>query len=117
MPESGHTWCTAFKGMPAEAARVREWTNDHLTHEDAPLIANELFVAILGSNLERWPDIVEMTISTAGPRARISASSSHPLAVLQMHGPGALIIGKLAHSSGVSTNFHSLWAHLPEPPT
>ncbi|MGW4030732.1 hypothetical protein ACWEFL_15665 [Streptomyces sp. NPDC004838] len=92
--------------------RVREWTRSHLAHEDAPLIATELFTAILGSGPDRHPDIVEMTISTAGPRVRISATGYHPLPVLQTHGPGALIIRGLSQASGTSDDLHSLWAQL-----
>ncbi|MFE9950204.1 hypothetical protein ACWD62_30085 [Streptomyces sp. NPDC005146] len=112
MPESGHTWRIAFKGHPAEAARVRQWTRGRLAHGDAELIANELFVATLGSLPGRRPDVIEMTISTAGSRARISATGFLPLPVLQIHGPGALIINSLSHSSGVSLDGHGLWAQL-----
>lgn len=112
MSESGHTWRVAFKGHPAEAARVRQWTRGRLTHDDAPAIATELFIAILGSHSERRPDVIEMTISTAGTRARISATGYRPLPVLQIHGPGALIISKLSHSSGVTTDGSGLWAQL-----
>lgn len=112
MSESGHTWQLAFKGHPAEAARVRQWTRGRLSQDDAPLIANELFVAVLGSLPARRPDIIEMTISTAGSRARITATGFLPLPVLQIHGPGALIIERLAHSAGVSTDGHALWAYL-----
>ncbi|WP_307663268.1 hypothetical protein [Streptomyces sp. V1I1] len=102
----------AFKGHPAEAARVRQWTRGRLTHDDAPAIANELFIAILGSRTERRPDVIEMTISTAGSRARISATGYRPLPVLQIHGPGALIVNQLSHSSGVSIDGSGLWAQL-----
>jgi hypothetical protein len=111
--ETGHTWRVTFKGHPAEAAHVRQWTRGRLTHEDAPTIANELFTAILGSHTERRPDVIEMTISTAGSRARIAATGHRPLPVLQIHGPGALIITELSHSSGVSIDGNGLWAQLP----
>ncbi|MET8401376.1 hypothetical protein ACWD9K_20010 [Streptomyces sp. 900116325] len=112
MSESGQTWRMAFKGLPEEASHVRAWTGSHLHHADAPLIANELFVAILGHRIERRPAVIELTISTAGKRIRISASGSRPLPALQSHGPGALIISQLSDSSGSSTDFHSLWAQL-----
>ena len=52
MPESGHTWQKAFKGEPIEAAHVRLWTRGRVKHPDAPLIANELYVAILKAGAE-----------------------------------------------------------------
>ncbi|WP_328582008.1 hypothetical protein [Streptomyces sp. NBC_00370] len=112
MPETGHTWRMVFKGHPAEAVRVRQWTRGRLTNGDAPAIANELFVAILGSLPSRRPDAIEMTISTSGNRARISATGFLPLPILQIHGPGALIIDQLTHSSGVSIDGCGLWAQL-----
>ncbi|MFF3357126.1 hypothetical protein ACFYWN_31800 [Streptomyces sp. NPDC002917] len=112
MPESGHTWRMLFKGKATEAAHVRQWTRGRLDHCDAQQIANELFVAILGSLIGRHPDVIEMTISTAENRARISATGFLPLPVLQTHGPGTLIISKLSHSSGVSPDGHGLWAQL-----
>ena len=56
MSESGHTWRLVFKGHPAEAARVRQWTRGRLDHLDASQIANELFIAILGSSPARRRD-------------------------------------------------------------
>ncbi|MFD5111422.1 hypothetical protein ACFWNG_03755 [Streptomyces sp. NPDC058391] len=112
MSESGHTWRMAFKGHPAEAAHVRQWTRGRLTNDDAPLVAHELFVAVLGSLSTQRPDVIEMTISTAGSRARVTATGCHPLPVLQIHGPGAVIISRLSHSSGVTTDGHGLWAQL-----
>lgn len=112
MSESGHTWRQAFKGHPAEASRVRQWTRGRIAHDDAAAVANELFVATLGSRQDRWPDVIEMTISTASSRARLTATGHHPLPVLQIHGPGALIINQLSHSSGVTTDGHGLWAQL-----
>lgn len=112
MSESGHTWRLAFIGHPAEAARVRRWTRGRLAEDDAPAIANELFVAILGSLPARRPNLVEMTISTAGARARITASGGRPLPALQIRGPGAVIVDQLAHASGVSADGRGLWAQL-----
>ena len=112
MSESGHTWRLVFKGHPAEAARVRQWTRGRLDHLDASQIANELFIAILGSSPARRPDTIEITISTAGRRARITATGGHPLPLLQIHGPGALIIDRLAQSHGVSLDGYGLWAQL-----
>jgi hypothetical protein len=112
MPETGHTWRIAVKGHPAQASRVRQWTRGRLAHGNAELIANELFVAVLGVFPDRRPDVIEMTISTAGSRARISADGFLPLPALQTDGPGARIISKLSHSSGVSLDRHGLWAQL-----
>lgn len=61
MPESDHTWRKAFKGEPIEAEHVRLWTARRVNHSDAPLIANELYVALLGSGAP----VIEMEISTA----------------------------------------------------
>lgn len=112
MSESGHTWRLAFKGHPAEAARVRQWTRGHLAHGDAPVVANELFIAVLGSSPALHPNAIEITISTAGRRARISAHSAHPLPTLRAHGAGALIIDRLSQSSGVTPGGYGLWAQL-----
>ncbi|WP_405797858.1 hypothetical protein [Streptomyces sp. NBC_01506] len=112
MSESGHTWRLVFKGHPAEAVRVRQWTGDRLTHRDAPAIANELFIAILGNSPARCSAAIEITLSTAGRRARISADGAHPLPMLQTHGPGALIIARLSQSSGVTADGYGLWAQL-----
>lgn len=112
MSESGHTWRLAFQSHPAEAARVRRWTGVRLAYDDAPTIANELFIAILGSSPSRRTDAIEITISTAGRRARITASGAYRLPVVQTHGPGALIINRLSQSSGVTANGYGLWAQF-----
>ncbi|MEU0695748.1 hypothetical protein ABZ349_17395 [Streptomyces niveus] len=114
MSESGYTWRLVFRGHPAEAARVRQWTRGRLTHRDAPAIANELFIAILGSSPARRPGAIEITISTAGRRARISAGGAHTLPMLQPIGPGALIIDRLSQASGVTADGYGLWAQLHE---
>ncbi|MFD3485778.1 hypothetical protein [Streptomyces sp. NPDC058665] len=112
MSESGHTWSLVFKGHPAEAARVREWTRGRLTHDDAPAVANELFIAVLGSSPAGRPDVIEITISTAGRRARITADGTYRLPVVQTYGPGDLIIDRLSQSSGVTDDGHGLWAQF-----
>ncbi|WP_283516440.1 hypothetical protein [Streptomyces sp. H27-C3] len=111
MSESGHTWRKVFMALPVEADRVRSWTAGHVAHEDAPLVANELFVAVLGNR----PESIEMTISTAGPRMRITATGQAPLPILQVHGPGALVIKGLSRSSGITTCVCGLWAQLTAP--
>lgn len=81
----------AFKGEPIEAAHVRLWTAGRVKHPDAPLIANELYVAILGAGTP----VVDMEISTAGPRIRITARGTDPLPILYSHGPGWQIVNGL----------------------
>ncbi|MFC8825587.1 hypothetical protein ACFT9I_09555 [Streptomyces sp. NPDC057137] len=112
MSESGHTWRLVFKGHPAEAARVRRWTRGRLTYDDAPTIANELFIAVLGSSPTQRPDAIEITLSTAGRRARVTAACAYRLPLVQAHGPGALIIDRLSQSSGVTANGYGLWAQF-----
>ncbi|WP_425244864.1 hypothetical protein [Streptomyces sp. NEAU-NA10] len=108
MPESGHTWRKPFKAEPIEARHVRLWTAGRVTHPDAPLIASELFVAVLASGAAA----VEMTLSTAGARIRITAQGSDPLPVISSHGPGWALISGLAHTTGLTTDERGLWAQL-----
>ncbi|OKJ73380.1 hypothetical protein AMK32_37210 [Streptomyces sp. CB01883] len=108
MPESGHTWQKAFKGEPIEAAHVRLWTAGRVKHPDAPLIAHELFVAVLSSGAPA----VEMTLSTAGNRIRLAALGPDPLPVTSSHGPGWAILTGLATLAGLSTDERGLWAQL-----
>jgi hypothetical protein len=72
-------------------------------------VANELFTAILASGA----DLIEMTISTAGPRTRITATGLDPLSVRYSHGPGWPIVAALAHVTGVTPDELGLWAQLP----
>ncbi|MER5209380.1 hypothetical protein ABT063_01970 [Streptomyces sp. NPDC002838] len=108
MPESGHTWQKAFKAEPIEAAHVRLWVAGRVKHPDAPVIANELYLAILGSGAPA----VEMTLSTAGARIRITAQGPDPLPLIHSHGPGWQIITGLAHTSGLTIDECGLWAQL-----
>lgn len=108
MPESDHTWRKAFKGEPIEAEHVRLWTARRVNHSDAPLIANELYVALLGSGAP----VIEMEISTAGTRIRITALGQDPLPVLYSHGPGWTIVSGLSHIAGLTTDECGLWAQL-----
>jgi hypothetical protein len=108
MPESGHTWQKAFKGVPIEAPHVRLWTAGRVKHPDAPLIANELFVAVLGSGATT----IEMTLSTAGSRIRITATGTEPIPLIYSHGPGWNIVSVLSHIGGLTTDEHGLWAQL-----
>lgn len=108
MPESGHTWQKAFKAEPVEARHVRLWVAGRVRHFDAPTVAHELYVAILSSGAPS----VEMTLSTAGQRIRITALGPDPLDVLYSHGPGWQIVTGLTNSSGLTTDERGLWALL-----
>ena len=79
MPELGHTWRKPFKAEPIEARHVRLWTAGRVKHPDAPLIAHELYVAVLQSGAP----VVEMGIWTAGNRLRITADGPDPLPLLE----------------------------------
>lgn len=111
MPESGHTWRKPFKGEPIEAAHVRLWTAGRIKHPDAPLVADELYVAILGSGAP----VIEMTLSTAGPRIRITARGQDPLPLMHSHGPGWQIINGFARLTGMTFDECGLWAELRPP--
>ncbi|GGW15065.1 hypothetical protein GCM10018980_76190 [Streptomyces capoamus] len=108
MPESGHMWQKAFKREPVEAVHVRLWIAGRVRHPDAPLIANELFVAVLSSGAAA----VEMTPSTAGSRIRITATGPDPLPLISNHGPGWTLLSGLATIAGLSTDECRLWAQL-----
>lgn len=104
MPE----WTREFKAHPIEAARVRAWTAARAGHGDAPQVANELFVAVLGAR----PDTVAMTLTTTGDRLRITATGPAPLPLRHSHGAGWPIVAALSRSTGVTTDEHGLWAQL-----
>lgn len=106
MPESGHTWQKAFKAEPIEAAHVRLWTRGRVKHPDAPALAHELYIAVLGSGAPA----VEMTLSTAGSRIRITAMGPAPLPLINSHGAGWHIVTGLASSAGLTADEHGLWA-------
>lgn len=108
MPESGQTWQKAFKAEPIEASHVRLWTAGRVTHPDAPLVAHELYVAVLGSGAP----VVEMTLSTADTRIRITAEGPDPLPLLYSHGPGWAIVNGLATRTGLTTDECGLWAQI-----
>lgn len=108
MPESGHTWQKAFKGEPIEAAHVRLWTAGRVKHPDAPLIANELYIAILGSGAP----VVDMTLSTAESRIRITAEGPGPLPLIHSRGPGWQIVTALCTTAGLTTDERGLWGQL-----
>ena len=112
MSETGNTWRRPFKGHPSEAAQVRAWTRTRTPHDDAPQVAHELFVAVLATD----PDTVEMTLSTAGTRLRITATGPNPLPLRHSHGPGWPIVAALSRSTGVTTDEHGLWAQIEATP-
>lgn len=109
MPETGRTWQKPFKGLPREAWKVRRWTAARVDSPDAVLVAHELFVAVLGTR----PDTVEMTLSTAGRRIRITATGPLPLALHHSHGPGSRIVAGLARITGRTPDARGVWAELP----
>lgn len=110
MSETGSTWRRPFKGHAIEAAEVRTWTKSRTPHPDAPQVAHELFIAVLGSGA----DLIEVTLSTAGERLRITATGPSPLSLRHSHGPGWNIIAGLARTTGVTTDETGLWAQLEE---
>jgi len=112
MPESGHTWRKTFKAEAIEAAHVRLWTTGRVKHPDAPAVANELYIAVLGSGAPT----VEMTLSTAGTRLRITAEGPDPLLLHHSHGPGWRIVTGLARLSGVTAEARGVWAQMETRP-
>ncbi|WP_406444631.1 hypothetical protein OHB14_36930 [Streptomyces sp. NBC_01613] len=108
MSETGRTYRRTFKGHPSEAVEVRTWTGSRSPHADAPQIVNELFVAVLGAGADQ----VEVTLSTAGDRLRITATGPEPLPLRHSHGPGWRIVSGLARTNGVTTDERGLWAQL-----
>ncbi|MFE9865852.1 hypothetical protein ACFYPZ_24460 [Streptomyces sp. NPDC005506] len=108
MLESGQSWRRQFEAHPASARLVRRWAACRLEHPDAPQVANELFVSILAAG----GPAVEMTLSTAGPRSRITAVGSRALSLLHSHGPGYLIVSGLASVSGTRADGLGVWAQL-----
>ncbi|MFJ8585861.1 hypothetical protein ACIRD2_14530 [Streptomyces sp. NPDC093595] len=110
MSEAGQSWRRAFKALPQEAAHVRSWTALRTHHADAPLVAHELFVAILGTR----PAVIEMAIATADSRVRISAAGPARLSVRHSHGPGWAIVAGLCRHRGVTPDERGLWAQLQQ---
>ena len=111
-PNEGTSWMRHFEGHPSEAAEVRAWVGRRVPHADAPLVAHELFVAVL----ESGSNPVEMTLSTAGDRLRITATGHDPLPLRHSHGPGWRIVDGLSRTSGVTVDERGLWAQLTETP-
>lgn len=106
MSETGTTYRRSFKGLAIEAAEVRAWTKKRTDHPDGVQISHELFVAVLGSGA----DTIEITLSSAGSRLRITATGPQPLPLRHSHGPGWPIVAGLSTSTGVTTDECGLWA-------
>lgn len=111
MPETvGRSWQRAIPAEPAQAAAVRAWAHERTGHPDAQQLAGELFIAVLVT----MPQAVTMTVSTAGRRARITASGTRPLPLHALHGPGRRIIAHLSAVHGVTPDGAGIWAELPQ---
>ena len=112
MPEpsisAGTSWQRAFPAEPLRAREARAWAAMHAVHPDARQVAGELFLAVLGAHSTR----VQMTVSTAGPRRRITASGSWPLALRDLRGAGQSIIRGLSTTYGLTVDDCGLWAEL-----
>lgn len=105
---AGTSWQRAF---PAEALRAREartWAAMHAVHPDARQVAGELFLAVLAGR----PSLVQMTVSTAGPRRRITATGTWPLAMRDVRGAGRSIIAALSIAHGLTVDDRGVWAEL-----
>ncbi|MFJ4987882.1 hypothetical protein ACIP9H_29275 [Streptomyces sp. NPDC088732] len=108
MPETGSSWTRAFPAQPAQAREARAWATSHLAHQDTAQLAGELFVCVLATT----PSKVTMTISTAGTRARITASGDQQMTLISAYGPGSHILSGLALRRGVSPDEFGLWAEV-----
>ena len=108
-PSAGTSWQQAFPADAVEARAARNWAAMHAVHPDARQVAGELFLAVLGSHSTR----VRMTVSTAGPRRRITASGAWPLALRDLRGAGQNIIRGLSTAYGITPDDCGLWAEIP----
>ncbi|MFJ6355001.1 hypothetical protein ACIQKB_36790 [Streptomyces sp. NPDC092046] len=106
MPESGSTWQRAFTAQPVEALPLRTWIRERATDPDAPAVANELFIAVAAH-----APVVEMTLSTAGLRVRISATGAADRAPV-LTAVGQSIVAGLADQFGITPDHRGLWALL-----
>ncbi|NEA57116.1 hypothetical protein G3I60_23950 [Streptomyces sp. SID13666] len=113
MPESGQSWQRRFPGDAEQVRVVRVWVGSHVRHEDAPLLADELFVAVLATR----PAKIQMTLSTAGYRARISASGNVALPLHSVRGAGLSIIRGFSSCHGTTPDDHGLWAEVTQEKT
>lgn len=107
-PSTGTSWQRAFPAEPMQAHAARNWAAMHAVHPDARQVAGELYLAVLAAR----PSLVQMTVSTAGPRRRITASGAWPLAMRSLRGPGQRIIRGLSTAYGLTVDDCGLWAEL-----
>ncbi|MEU1366628.1 hypothetical protein ABZ454_10885 [Streptomyces sp. NPDC005803] len=75
---------------------------------DAAQVANELFLAVMATGTPT----VEMTLSTAGTRSRITAAGSRELVLRHSHGPGFTIVSGWASMSGTCADGRGVWAQF-----
>ncbi|MFH8530445.1 hypothetical protein ACH4GE_18745 [Streptomyces tendae] len=108
MPETGQSWQRTFKGLPDQARAARKWGRERVEHADVEQVLGELFAAVLGSA----PDLITVTVSTAGDRLRLTAVGPEDLPARHTHGPGRRIIAALSARSGVTPDGCGLWAQL-----
>jgi hypothetical protein len=106
---TGQSWQRAFPATAVEARAARAWVGTHTRSADARQIAGELFLAVFAVR----PAAVRATVSTAGPRVRITAASDRPLPLHALYGPGRRIIAALAGHNGVTPDACGIWAELP----
>ncbi|MGW0134814.1 hypothetical protein [Streptomyces sp. NPDC003299] len=106
--DAGSSWQKTFKALPEQARAARRWARGHVDRSDVEQVVAELFVAVLGSG----PDMVTVTVSTAGSRVRLTATGPEDLAARHTHGPGRTIIDGLSARSGVTPDGCGLWALL-----
>jgi hypothetical protein len=112
MPEAGHSWQKTFDATTEAARHARTWVASRLNHPDAEQLAAELFVSVLISR----PAAIQMTVSTAGIRTRITASGGKPLPMLSVHGPASEVIRGLALLTGSTPDDCGLWVEISHDP-
>lgn len=106
---SGQSWQRTFRGLPEETYAMRCWTRERVRHANAPQVAHEMFLVVLA----RSPEAIEITLSTADTRVRITVTGSCELPLKHVHGPGRRIIRALtAGLFGTTADGHGLWAEL-----
>jgi hypothetical protein len=122
--ETGHTWRALFPGRPDQARPVRRWVRSRLAEhaddtgltitaqhaDDTELLASELFTAASAAR----PHAVQMTISTAGPRLRLTATAPEPLpSRARTRVAWRIVLGIAgAGHAGVDHDERTLWAQI-----
>ncbi|MCW5252255.1 hypothetical protein [Streptomyces sp. SHP 1-2] len=104
----GQSWQRAFKGLPQQAGTARRWAGSRAGHADAEQVLGELFAAVLSAG----PDLVTVTVSTAGSRVRITVTGSERLPARLPSGLGRTIVAALSARSGTTPDGCGLWAQL-----